>query len=359
MKNIYLCLIILSILLTSPVFSGDKRYPNSIPPEPESQDKPEDLEASLFYWVSEYKTLSESKKKGDQRVRELIEKYNADLNFWKLEIEKFKTKLQNQESELKLHQEASDKNISELQDKLSAKEKEISDLQAKLSAEKQSFEAQNTKSQAEIANLQKQLQEAQKQLASEKAKADKATADLTAIQKQITDLQKAGSSEKAALEKCFADTNRLNEEINKLNLQIKQLEESLALEKNKEPVVVAKKEEKIVIDLQDTITFDSGSAELKPDAKLILDKLENALVDLSYSKIIIEGNTDIEPIKNKKYKNNWQLASERALSVLEYLLSSGKFDPEKFQIQSNGEYKPIEGDEDKSKCRRVDIILIP
>lgn len=122
-------------------------------------------------------------------------------------------------------------------------------------------------------------------------------------------------------------------------------------------VSISKNKDRIIINLNDKITFDSGSAELKPEAKRILEKLEGALKKVTFNKVIIEGNTDSEPIRNRRFRNNWHLSTERALSVLDHILETSNLNPEFFQIGGYGEYNPIPGVRDKGKNRRVDIVV--
>lgn len=78
------------------------------------------------------------------------------------------------------------------------------------------------------------------------------------------------------------------------------------------------------ISFKGTVFFDTGSADLKPEAKPILENLIAALksegTDLD---ITIEGHTDDVPIvSGKLFRNNWELSSLRACRVLDAFLSA-------------------------------------
>ncbi|NBU99102.1 MAG: endoflagellar motor protein, partial [Spirochaetia bacterium] len=159
-------------------------------------------------------------------------------------------------------------------------------------------------------------------------------------------------------EKLENENNKLLKELEKLTLQTKKLEEILETEIKKGQLKVSNNKGRIIINFYEMITFNSGSSDLKTEGKRILDKIEKVINTPNYSKISIEGNTDDDPVRNSKFKDNWQLSTDRALSVLEYLIYTKKLNPEKFTIVGNAFYNPIHT-LDKSKNRRVDIVLIP
>ena len=105
--------------------------------------------------------------------------------------------------------------------------------------------------------------------------------------------------------------------------------------------------------------FDSGKAELKKGADVILDKAAGILMKFKDADIVIEGHTDNVPQTNTvKYKNNLWLSSARAMTVLEYLTEVEHMDPKKLSASGKGEYEPIASNktaEGRQKNRRVEI----
>ena len=105
--------------------------------------------------------------------------------------------------------------------------------------------------------------------------------------------------------------------------------------------------------------FDSGKAELKKGADVILDKAAGILMKFKGADIVIEGHTDNVPQTNTvKYKNNLWLSSARATTVLEYLTEVEHMDPKKLSASGKGEYEPIASNktaEGRQKNRRVEI----
>lgn len=104
--------------------------------------------------------------------------------------------------------------------------------------------------------------------------------------------------------------------------------------------------------------FDSGSADIKEEAKPLLDRVGQILVRYADSIIEIEGHTDNVPIHNSRFANNNELSSFRALSVFDYLTQTTVLDPAKLKHSGCGEYVPVADNttpEGRAKNRRVEI----
>ncbi|MGB0057857.1 MAG: peptidoglycan -binding protein, partial [Methyloceanibacter sp.] len=101
------------------------------------------------------------------------------------------------------------------------------------------------------------------------------------------------------------------------------------------------------------VLFDSGSADLKPEAMPQIDKLADALKQLEMQipldiawVLRIDGHTDIKPITNPTFPSNWELSSARAISVVRYLIDQG-IPPNRLVAAGFGEFQPLDpGDSD-------------
>ncbi|CUS97153.1 chemotaxis protein MotB [Candidatus Kryptobacter tengchongensis] len=124
-------------------------------------------------------------------------------------------------------------------------------------------------------------------------------------------------------------------------------------------IIVTTSSEGLTIHLLERLLFESGSAELKPEAMSVLDTLAEILKFLP-NKIRIEGHTDNRPIRSAKFPSNWHLSVARALNTAYYLMNKG-VNPEKISIVGYAEYRPIapnDSEENRAKNRRVDIVVI-
>jgi chemotaxis protein MotB len=116
----------------------------------------------------------------------------------------------------------------------------------------------------------------------------------------------------------------------------------------------------MIISLGEGSFFDSGSAEIKPEGRDLLDVIASSLMPVG-NQIRIEGHTDNVPISNPKFPSNWELSSARASNVVRYLISRFAFTPELLSPAGFAEYRPSapnDTEEGKSRNRRVDIVVL-
>ena len=114
----------------------------------------------------------------------------------------------------------------------------------------------------------------------------------------------------------------------------------------------------VQLDLNGSILFDSGSASVREDSKMFLQKVASILVKYRYCIIEIEGHTDNIPISNSEFANNRELSAERARNVYEYIMSQENFIDSNMKIAGYGESKPVASnatEEGRAKNRRVVI----
>lgn len=114
----------------------------------------------------------------------------------------------------------------------------------------------------------------------------------------------------------------------------------------------------VSLTLNGALLFDSGSAELKEEAKPLMDKVGQLLARYAQSTIEIEGHTDNVPIHNAKYGDNNELSSFRALSVFNYFMETTFLDPATIKHSGRGEYLPVADNatpEGRAQNRRVEI----
>jgi chemotaxis protein MotB len=118
---------------------------------------------------------------------------------------------------------------------------------------------------------------------------------------------------------------------------------------------------------QSEVFFDAGKATLdKPEGRVELDALAGALLDLEKKipgeigwVLRVDGHTDVRPINNPQFKNNWELSAARAISVVQYLISKG-VSPQRLVAAGFGEFQPIEPDKTEeayARNRRIELKL--
>jgi len=117
---------------------------------------------------------------------------------------------------------------------------------------------------------------------------------------------------------------------------------------------------------QSEVLFDTGSAAIRPEGKVELDKLAAALAELEKQippeiawVLRIDGHTDVRPISSPQFPSNWELSSARAISVVQYLISRG-ISPQRLVAAGFGEFQPLDGgttEETYRRNRRIELKL--
>ncbi len=136
------------------------------------------------------------------------------------------------------------------------------------------------------------------------------------------------------------------------------LEESLAENQLGDQVEVSFTAQYIKLTMSGALLFDSGSAQLKDNSKLMLDKVGIMLERYSSGTVEIEGHTDNVPINSSLYASNEELSSARALSVFYYLTENTLLDPTNLKHAGMGDRVPVADNstaEGRSLNRRVEI----
>ncbi len=143
--------------------------------------------------------------------------------------------------------------------------------------------------------------------------------------------------------------------------RVEEIEEVLTESDIADEVEVSFTAQYVKLTMNGGLLFDSGSAQLKDDAKLIIDKVGLILERYGNAGTIeIEGHTDNVPMKSAQYPSNEELSSARALSVFYYLMDSTTLTPLNLKHAGMGERVPIADNstpEGRSRNRRVEILI--
>lgn len=118
------------------------------------------------------------------------------------------------------------------------------------------------------------------------------------------------------------------------------------------------------IHLANTLLFETGKAVISDKGKAALQDLAQEFKDTGEI-IQIDGHTDdqrvVRPETKRKHTDNWGLSAHRALAVLRSIAKAGM--PERrMYTRAFSMYrprKPNDSSENRSKNRRVDIMILP
>ena len=125
-------------------------------------------------------------------------------------------------------------------------------------------------------------------------------------------------------------------------------------------VSIISDERGIIIQLKDSILFETGQAELKESSKSVLNKI-NVLISTLPNNIIVEGHTDNVPINTYQFPSNWELSGARASRVVRFFTDEKGQPMKRFTAQGCGESKPVKDNstpENRAENRRVNILIV-
>ena len=307
-----------------------------------------------------------SEQRGDE-IKSLIFRLTANEK----ELDEKSTAFKKQQIELKKNLELIEENTA----LISTLKSEISDLSE-----------QNNFNEANLAEKEKLL------LIAEKALLKKA--------EELAAANNSSNEAKAEIDKLLINTNTLRQEIQKLNSLLaekeresindkiaiadlgKKLNSALAsrvqdLQKFRSEffgqlreILENRSEVRVVGDrfiFQSEVIFATGQANVSAAGKEQLADIASALREIEKSipenipwVLQIEGHTDSDPIANSSiYRDNWDLSTERALSVVRFLRSEG-ISANRLAAAGYGEFQPIDSGNSaasKQRNRRIELKL--
>ena len=113
--------------------------------------------------------------------------------------------------------------------------------------------------------------------------------------------------------------------------------------------------------VSDQVLFDLGRADLKPEGRLVLDGVANALQGIP-NEIAIEGHTDDRPLNGGlPYPTNWELSTGRATSVLRYFVEAKGIAADRVSAAGYADQQPLVPNDNgfnQARNRRVEIVVL-
>ena len=116
---------------------------------------------------------------------------------------------------------------------------------------------------------------------------------------------------------------------------------------------------------QSEVLFEPGKVEINQDGKLQLSEIATIILEIIEEipseipwVLQIDGHTDSIPIRGY-FVDNWQLSTERALSVLRLFISKG-IPPERLSATGYGEFQPLDkgkSEENLKRNRRIELTI--
>lgn len=178
----------------------------------------------------------------------------------------------------------------------------------------------------------------------------------------IKDYEREERQEKLAFIKKKIDQklkNDANQE--KLKLIKKNINQKLKNDVNKGKLEIIERNKQVILRFPEKVTFQSGSAELNENIKLVIRRVRNIVKESpELQKIVVAGHTDNVPIYNEFFSSNWELSAARAVSVVHSLLETSQIDKKLVMAVGSADTEPIAPNTDsvnRAANRRVEIKL--
>ncbi len=181
----------------------------------------------------------------------------------------------------------------------------------------------------------------------------------------INDLREMASKSKMNIADQTLRLKNLEEYIRKQNESVNNLKNSIAkalVNYKTDELSVYIKDGNVYVSLAEKLLFKSGSATVDSKGKEALKTLSQVLNTTSDINVVIEGHTDNVPIKSNQFKDNWDLSTARATSIVRILTADYGFDSNRITASGKGQFHPVQSNETaagRTGNRRTEIILSP
>jgi chemotaxis protein MotB len=247
------------------------------------------------------------------------------------------------------------------------------DTEAALAAAKASLDArlgalQLAEGQLALAQAQKQsaermIESLQAETTASKAEVAQLTAALAAVRMRVEELTALlGEKEQQAAKDKVAIANLGKSLNNALASRVQELQRFRSEFFGRlRDVLKGRDDVQIVGDrfvFQSEVLFAQGQAEIGTDGRQQLAQLAVALTDIASQIpddinwiLQVDGHTDNIPLRAGRYRDNWDLSTERALSVVRFLRDQG-LPANRLAAAGYGEFQPLDS-RDTNDARRV------
>ena len=247
------------------------------------------------------------------------------------------------------------------------------ELQGQATQREAELKAEAAKQAADAEQREATVQSQLKDITADRDKLRAELDDTTALVKQLKQrLEKLGQNvdkltgERGQLAQGLADAKARLEALRRQELaaeeQAKTFQDLLAKLRSmidSGQLKVAIRKGRMIIALPNDVLFDSGKVKIKPDGRTALAKVAQVLSSINDREFLVAGDTDNVPIHTEQFPSNWELSTQRAIEVVEFLISNG-MKPDKLGATGYGEFDPVvpnDSAEHRALNRRIEIVL--
>ncbi|MFM2645143.1 flagellar motor protein MotB [Vibrio diabolicus] len=118
--------------------------------------------------------------------------------------------------------------------------------------------------------------------------------------------------------------------------------------------------QQIVIRMREKGAFPEGSAFLQPKFRPLVRQIAELVKDVP-GIVRVSGHTDNRPLDSELYRSNWDLSSQRAVSVAQEMEKVRGFSHQRLRVRGMADTEPLlpnDSDENRALNRRVEISIM-
>jgi chemotaxis protein MotB len=312
--------------------------------------------------------LKDEKAKRENCEKELAN-YKASSQTMETQLSELKNKMNEAEKQIIGLQKDTGitgtnyRNLTSKYDKLNSLNETLLDRYNKLLAGSNS---ESQKLSGQLSSTQEQLQKREDDLKKSQAELERRESDLKAMQAEL-------DKKKADLDALTAELKKREDRVKELEDVLKKKDEAVNALKKKvsdallgfegKGLTITQKNGKVYVSMEESLLFQSGKWAVEPKGVEVLKKLAKVLESNPDINVMVEGHTDDVPMKGLgDVKDNWDLSSVRATSVVKIITQNSTTDPKRLTAAGRAEFFPIDDSKTKearAKNRRTEIILTP
>jgi chemotaxis protein MotB len=174
---------------------------------------------------------------------------------------------------------------------------------------------------------------------------------------KMTGGQTADRTQKNQIGTASAQSEQENEDLDKLEEIIKK---ALQQEINQGAVEVDNLGQQLVIRIQEKGAFPEGSAFLQPKFRPLVRQVADLVKDIP-GQVRVSGHTDNLPLDSELYRSNWDLSSQRAVSVAQEMEKVKGFSHQRLRVLGVADTEPLgpnDTERQRARNRRVEISIM-
>lgn len=118
--------------------------------------------------------------------------------------------------------------------------------------------------------------------------------------------------------------------------------------------------QQIVIRMREKGAFPEGSAFLQPKFRPLVRQIAELVKDVP-GIVRVSGHTDNQPLDSELYRSNWDLSSQRAVSVAQEMEKVRGFSHQRLRVRGMADTEPLapnDSDTNRALNRRVEISIM-